>query len=226
MAKNRIQKFINETFGSIRGRYFDGQAWLYAVDVCKCLEIGDAVQAASRLDDDEKYVLKSNPPTTYTIGRRRGNILVNEAGLYRLVFTSRMPKAREFQRWVFHEVLPALRREGQYQIVWQEARDKGKNTRRNLTDALAELYPYLVGRGEFHHEDSLLYNNYSKLVNKTVGIEAGMRDNLSVKTLFEIDQCENICAKTVAEGMASDKSGSEIFAACKEKLATWKSLTE
>lgn len=133
-----------------------------------------------------------------------------------------MPKAREFQRWVFHEVLPGIRKYG----YWQEIRSNGKVVRRNLTDTLAKLYTYSVGRDEFHHESALLYTNYSKLVNKAVGIASGMRDNLLAETIFELEQCENICAKVIEEGMNSDQSQREIFEACKEKLAAWKTLTE
>ena len=156
----------------------------------------------------------------------RGMLYLKEAGLYQLIFSSKLPKAIEFQRWIFEEVLPALRREGQYQMIWQEARDGGKVTRHTFTDALAELYRYAVARDEFHHEDSLLYMNYTKLVNKAVGVEAGERDNLPAQKLFEIEQCENICAKVIDTGMAQNKTQSEIYEACKEKFNAWKDLTE
>ena len=119
MKKNRIMKFISETFGSVRGYYIDGQSWLDAKDICKILKLGDVYQAVSRLDDDEKLILESNPPKTYNISRGRGKttLVVSEAGFYSLVLTSRTPDAKEFKRWVTHEVLPTLRRTGEYNML-------------------------------------------------------------------------------------------------------------
>lgn len=225
MAKNRIQKFIDETFGfKTRGRWLDGQAWLYAVDVCKALQLSNVSQAVASLDDDEKKLLNNTPPTIYSKkdGRGIARLLVNEPGFYRLIFKSRTTKAKEFQRWVFHKVLPAIRLQGQ----WQEARDGGKVTRRTFTDVLAELFTYSIKRDEFHHEDTILYTNYTKLVNKAVGVEAGERDTLTAQKLFEIEQCEKICAKIIDAGMSAEKPQSEIYEACKEKLNAWKDLTE
>ena len=117
---NKILKFISETFGGVRGLYHDGQPWLYAKDVCKILNLGDVYQAVSRLDDDERMQLISNPPKTYNISRGRGRSpwLINEPGVYSLVLTGRTPEAKEFKRWVTHEVLPEIRRTGEYRIVW------------------------------------------------------------------------------------------------------------
>ena len=226
--KNKIMKFISEKFGNMRGLYLDGQPWLFARDVCRILGLADFTKAAARLGDDEKQYVESKSPYKKIIPKTGDNkifLLINEPGLYHLIFTSRLPEAREFQHWVFHEVLPSIRKTGEYRLEWSAAREDGKVTRRKLTDQVAELFTYAVGRDEFHHEQSLLFVNYTRLVNRTLGL-GDARDDLTAKKLFELDTCEYICQKTIAAGMAAGKSQHEIFEECREKLAAWRALTE
>lgn len=70
--------------------------------------------ALDRLDDDER--------SKFNLGRQGGTNIVNEAGLYSLVLGSRKPEAREFKRWVTHEVLPSIRKHGAY--MTQQTLDK------------------------------------------------------------------------------------------------------
>lgn len=103
-----IQLFDNENFGTIRAFLAeDGQPWFVAKDVCAALDI--QATAASRLDEDEKGLRLTQTP-----GGNQQVLCVTEPGFYRLVLRSRKPEAKAFQRWVTHDVLPALRREGGY----------------------------------------------------------------------------------------------------------------
>ena len=87
----------------------DRPEWV-AADVCEVLEIQNTADALAKgLDGDEKGVA-----TIYTPGGDQQMLTVTEAGLYRLVFKSRKPQAKAFQRWVMHEVLPCIRQHGQY----------------------------------------------------------------------------------------------------------------
>lgn len=113
---NEVQVFDNEQFGTIRAiRGVDGEPTFVAKDVCTSLGLGNSRQALARLDDDEKGVISTDTP-----GGEQQMQAVNEAGLYVLVLGSRKPEAKAFQRWVTHEVLPALRRSGGY-IAGQES---------------------------------------------------------------------------------------------------------
>ena len=113
---NDVQVFDNEEFGTIRAvRDEDGEPMFVAKDVCTALGLGNSRQALARLDDDEKGVISTDTP-----GGVQQMQAVNEAGLYVLVLSSRKPEAKAFQRWVTHEVLPALRRSGGY-IAGQES---------------------------------------------------------------------------------------------------------
>lgn len=88
-----------------------GEPWFIAKDVCDILELTNPAVALQSLDEDEKTNL-SNSYVWSEPGRRP--LIISEPGLYRLVMRSRKPEAKEFQRWVTHEVLPQIRRTGGY----------------------------------------------------------------------------------------------------------------
>lgn len=91
-----------------------GNPWFAAVDVCEALGIKNSRDAIAKLDDDEKDVV-----TTDTLGGRQSLAIVNESGLYELIFRSRKVEAKAFKRWVKNDVLPTLRKDGVY-IVGEE----------------------------------------------------------------------------------------------------------
>lgn len=88
-----------------------GEPWFVAKDVCDILELTNPAVALQSLDDDEKTNL-SNSYVWSESGRRP--LIISEPGLYRLVMRSRKPEAKEFQRWVTHELLPQIRKTGGY----------------------------------------------------------------------------------------------------------------
>lgn len=222
---NKIMKFVSETFGNVRGMYIDGQPWLFAKDVCKGLGIKNVSDAVARLKADEKMTIGNGDSHSGKRGGARMYLIVNEPGIYRLIFTSRTPKAEEFQHWVFHEVLPSIRRYGEYRLAWNEARTGGKVTRLTFTDAIQKFIEYLKERGELDRPEKLWYVIFTKLVNKIAGVD-DERDNLTAKKFFEIDTCENIVAKTIESGMTAGKGHHDIHEDCKAKLSAWKELTE
>jgi hypothetical protein len=89
----------------------DGEVWFVAADVCKVLKHTNTSKAVEPLDDDEKGL--SN---VYTLGGDQALLTVNESGLYSLIFTSRLPKAKDFKKWVTKEVLPEIRKTGRYEV--------------------------------------------------------------------------------------------------------------
>jgi prophage antirepressor-like protein len=80
-----------------------------AQDVCDILGIENVSRALKDFDEDQKGIRN-----VYTIAGKQAMLTVYEFGLYRLIFTSRRPEAKRFQRWVFNEVLPSLRKYGVY----------------------------------------------------------------------------------------------------------------
>lgn len=118
---NELQVFNNAMFGNVRIILQDNEPWFVAKDVCDCLDLSNSRKALSRLEDDEKGVTLSD-----TLGGKQEMATVNEYGLYSLVLSSRKPEAKEFKRWITHDVLPSLRKYGTYSM----------NIPRTLPDAL------------------------------------------------------------------------------------------
>ena len=111
---NEIQTFDSPEFGSIRVvRDEDGEPWFVAKDVLDVLDLDKT--ALRKLDEDEKGV-----DSIHTPGGEQQMTIVTEPGFYKLVMRSRKPEAKAFQRWVTHEVLPALRRDGGYMVARDE----------------------------------------------------------------------------------------------------------
>lgn len=106
---NNLQIFENERFGRVRTIEQNGEPWFIARDVCECLSIGKYRDAVSRLEEDERGLVEMDTP-----GGRQSLSAVNEYGLYSLVLSSRKPEAKEFKRWITHEVILAIRKTGGY----------------------------------------------------------------------------------------------------------------
>lgn len=96
----------------VRTVEMNGQPWFVAADVCRILEISNPTVAMDRLDADEKAKLN--------LGLSGGATgCVTESGLYSLILGSRKPEAKQFKRWITHEVIPSIRKTGGY-IAGQE----------------------------------------------------------------------------------------------------------
>lgn len=85
------------------------EPWFIAKEVCDVLNHSDTSMATRSLDEDEKLI-----QTLFVSGQNRQVTLINESGLYSLILRSKKAEAKEFKRWVTHEVLPAIRRHGGY----------------------------------------------------------------------------------------------------------------
>ena len=107
MADNKMMIFENEQFGQVRTVNIDGNPWFVSVDVCTAL--GVSRTAVRRLDEDEKGVR-----SMHTLGGTQRLAVVNEYGLYNLILGSRKPEAKDFKRWITHEVIPSIRKNGAY----------------------------------------------------------------------------------------------------------------
>jgi anti-repressor protein len=104
-----LNVFENEQFGKVRTVMKNGQPYFIAADVCKCLEIADVSAATARLDFDELVRVK-----IVSGGQTRELNAVSEAGIYSLVLGSRKPEAKQFKRWVTHDIIPSIRKNGGY----------------------------------------------------------------------------------------------------------------
>lgn len=110
---SNLAVFDNREFGQIRALVdSQGAPAFVAKDVCLALGIGKYRDAVSTIDDDERGSVLVDTP-----GGKQQMTTVTEPGFYKLVMRSRKPEAKAFQRWVTHEVLPALRRDGGYMVA-------------------------------------------------------------------------------------------------------------
>lgn len=107
---NEIQKF--DFRGAALRTLTDeaGEPWFVLKDCMSILDLGNPTETVKMFDKDEF----STTEVIDSIGRRQQTYIISEPGLYRLVMKSRKPEAKEFQRWVTHEVLPSIRKHGGY----------------------------------------------------------------------------------------------------------------
>lgn len=109
-----MKVFSSEIFGDVRIILRDNEPWFVASDVCRALEIGNPSDALKRLDDDERQTTLVLIEGGYGAKSEKVVNIVNESGLYSLVLGSRKPEAKEFKRWITHEVIPSIRKNGGY----------------------------------------------------------------------------------------------------------------
>lgn len=134
--RNALQIFKNEEFGSIRTFVKNGEYWFVGRDVCNAFQDKNPNRSIGRIDDCDKRSLKIKD----SLGREQTVIVINESGLYALLFAmqpqrankdgvsnaypievqERIEKLRRFKRWVTHDVLPTLRKTGSYSMNPQE----------------------------------------------------------------------------------------------------------
>ena len=101
--------FSNDEFGELRVIRRAGEPWFVAKDVCRALGLTRQQDSTRYLDADEKGECLVDTP-----GGKQSMVIVSEPGLYALVLKSRRPEAKSFRRWVTHDVIPSLRRDGAY----------------------------------------------------------------------------------------------------------------
>ena len=112
---NNLQIFNSPDFGQIRTIQQNGEPWFVGKDVAKILGYERADNAIRNHVDDEDKLMHQISAS----GQNREMYIINESGLYSLILSSKMPKAKEFKRWVTSEVIPAIRKTGKYEAMAQ-----------------------------------------------------------------------------------------------------------
>lgn len=108
----QLKIFENEEFGSIRTVTRDGEVWFVGKDVAEALGYTNPKNAVPNHVNEED---KLSTQIEYA-GQRRTVTVINESGLYALIFGSKLESAKRFKRWVTSEVLPAIRKTGSYDM--------------------------------------------------------------------------------------------------------------
>lgn len=116
---NELKIFQNEEFGEIRTVTIDGEPWFVGKDVASALGYKNTKDAlATHVEECDKIMGSENatPSIKDRIGREQFPTWINESGLYALIFGSKLESAKKFKHWVTSEVLPSIRKTGQYQM--------------------------------------------------------------------------------------------------------------
>lgn len=103
---NQLQRVFDFNGQDLRMVIQNDEPWFVASDVCRILEIQNVTQAIQRLEDNERSM--------FNIGRQGNANIINESGLYELIFASRKLEAKMFKKWVKQDVLPSIRKHGIY----------------------------------------------------------------------------------------------------------------
>lgn len=107
---NDLQVFTNERLGKIRAVKIKGEPYFVGKDVADALGYTNSRKAlADHVDDEDKGVTKCD-----TLGGKQTFTVINESGVYSLIFGSKLEAAKEFKHWVTSEVLPSIRKTGGY----------------------------------------------------------------------------------------------------------------
>ncbi|TGB04710.1 BRO family protein [Halobacillus salinus] len=141
---NELQKVFNYQDKKVRTVIMEQAVWFVAADVCDVLEIKNSHDAVIRLDEDEKAT--SVIPTQF--GKKQMN-LVNESGLYSLIFKSRKKEAKAFKKWVTYEVLPSIRQSGNYSLQVPQTFSEALRIAANLQEEAERNQPKVEAHDRF-----------------------------------------------------------------------------
>lgn len=112
---NNLQIFNSPEFGQVRTIQQNGEPWFVGKDVAEILGYSNTPKAIrDHVDDEDKLTER-----IVLSGQNREMTIINESGLYSLILSSKMPKAKEFKHWVTSEVIPAIRKTGKYEAMAQ-----------------------------------------------------------------------------------------------------------
>lgn len=114
-----LQIFNNEEFGNVRSLMIDNEPWLVGKDVATDLGYQNGSRDINRHVDEEDR----RKVMVFDGKQNKETIVINESGLYALVFGSKLPSAKKFKHWVTSEVLPTLRKTGSYAKVPTDPRE-------------------------------------------------------------------------------------------------------
>jgi len=213
MKSSELMTFKNDVLGTFRGFIDkDGEPWFLAAQVCRCLGIKNSADAINSLkqrmevvgDFYKKRGIGSNDSPNLgvkTISLQEGKThtqltIINEQWLYELIFASRKQTAIVFRAWVTGEVLPSLRKHGEYRM-------QGKLIRKNLTDTIkAEI----CDKTENQNIKKFAYSTYSRLINKSLDLPPKVdRKSLGDETLEKIAKKENLVQALIAENKSYEE---------------------
>lgn len=177
MSEVQLFNFENH---EVRSLLVDDEPWFVGKDVAEILSYSNTRKALTdHVDDEDKM---DGVTIRDSIGRNQKPVLINESGLYSLVLSSKLPSAKKFKRWVTSEVLPALRKTGQYQVkelsgseLMAKALIEAQNVLAAKDKVIEEMKPKVVfADAVATSHTSILVGELAKIL-KQNGIEMGQK---------------------------------------------------
>ena len=174
-----LQIFKNEEFGEVRTVTIDNEPWFVGKDIAEALEYNEPHKAINRhVSEDDRM----KHPVTDSTGREQEAWIINESGLYALIFGSKLESAKRFKHWVTSEVLPAIRKTGGYQMQAPQGKEllalavlEAQKTIEEQTAQIEEMKPHAVlGQAITTANTSILVGDLAKIL-KQNGIEIGAK---------------------------------------------------
>lgn len=174
-----LQIFKNEEFGEVRTVTIDNEPWFVGKDVATALGYERATKAIQDHVNEED---KDEIPIQDSIGRMQKTPIINESGLYALIFGSKLESAKRFKRWVTSEVLPTIRKTGGFQMQAPQGKEllalavlEAQKTIEEQTAQIEEMKPHAVlGQAITTANTSILVGDLAKIL-KQNGIEIGAK---------------------------------------------------
>lgn len=163
---DKLQIFEHPQWGKIRTLEINSEPWLAGKDVATALGYANPSKAVMNHVDGEDKRFEMLLVSDSQNGNLVKTAFINESGLYSLIFSSKLPGAKKFKRWVTSEVLPAIRKTGTYTMLPAETQsaphapveqrtlttDDYIVAARLISDCRNERLPYVIGlleRGGF-----------------------------------------------------------------------------
>lgn len=179
-----LQIFKNEEFGDIRTVTIDNEPWFVGKDVAEALgyQNGSRDINAHVLEEDRKILTAQNYQNgTFEIPNR-GLTIINESGLYALIFGSKLESAKRFKHWVTSEVLPAIRKTGGYQMQVPQGKEllalavlEAQKTIEEQTAQIERMRPKeIFADAVASSHTSILIGDLAKLI-KQNGVDIGQK---------------------------------------------------
>lgn len=183
---NKIAIFTSEEFGQIRTIEMNGEPWFVGKDVAEALGYKDTPDSLKKhVLEEDKRILKPGEMPTLKIPNR-GTYIINESGLYALIFSSKLESAKRFKHWVTSEVLPSIRKNGGY-IDGQEA----------MSDEELLAKAVLMSQKIIEEKNKIIEKNQKKLVKQQPLVDFAVhvsqsKDTIDMGTMAKIAKNEQI----------------------------------
>lgn len=209
--KNQLQIFENPEFGAIRSIEIDGEPWLVGKDVAAALGYKNPQEAVrTHVDDEDKGVSEILTP-----GGKQNVPIINESGVYALIFGSKLPSAKKFKRWVTSEVLPSIRKTGTYtapdmskelQAIFLLDRRTVQNEERITALEENMVIDYGQQRTLTHHVNAVVVEalggmNAPAYSDKTIRSRTYSECNRDIQLWFNVNSRNNIPRKRFEEAI-------------------------